>query len=85
MKGKCNLLLTLQCCSAAKHNCDILSFLESHFLGLGFTAVCKWKEPHYTGSHGTNFSLAPSSECSRQQDRTHRLFCQSLKSVVGVV
>lgn len=82
MKGKCNLLLTLQCCSAAKHNWDILSFLESHFLGLGFTTACKWKEPHCTGSHGTNFSVTPSSKCSRQQERAHRLVCQSLKSVV---
>jgi len=73
--------LTLQFCSAAEHDRDISSFLESHFVGFCFTTAHKWKEPHCTGSQGIGFLLTPSSKCFRQQDRTDRLVCQSLKSV----
>lgn len=81
-KASCNLHLTLQCCSAAKHSRDIPSFLESHFVRFYFTTACEWKEPLHTGSQGTSFLPSPSSKCLRQQDRTDRLVCQSLKSQV---
>lgn len=84
-KASHNLHLTLQCCSAAKHNHDISSFLESCFVKFCFATTCKWKEPHCTGSQGISFFLTPSSKCFRQQDRTDRLVCQSLRSVAQVV
>lgn len=84
-KASCNLHLTLHCCSAAKHDHDTPSFPESRFVGFCFTTACKWKEPHCTGSQGIRFSLTPSNKCLRQQDRTDRLVCQSLKSVARVV
>lgn len=84
-KASCNLHLTLQRCSAAKHNRDIPSFLESHFVGFCFTTAHKWKEPHCTGSPGISFFLTSSSKCFRQQGKADRLVCQFLKLVAWVV
>lgn len=84
-KASYNLHLTLQCCSAAKHDYDISSFLESCFVRFCFATTCKWKDPHCTGSQGISFFLTPSSKCFRQQGRTDRLVCQSLRSVAQVV